>query len=318
MGFPLPDAGAVTEDSGLVGGFLTVSGDVDYGPIINNDGGQWTAETIVGAFGSQLVIDADGNWTYTADNSNATNQALDTGESLTEVFTISSTVGDTTITITINGVDEPPCFVSGTLIETPFGPRPIEDLKAGDEVITRDNGIQRILWAGARRIDLADPETRDRFQPIRLKRGSLGPGLPDRDLLLSPMHRVLIRDPLVSLLTGAEEILCPAHLLANGESIQHETRCRDVTYHHLLFETHQVLFSSACQSESFFPGRIGLEGFADQTREEVLSLFPDLRSLPESYGPTARQIAKRYEAALLCDALKPRHGLFEVLLRAAA
>ncbi|MCZ7675314.1 MAG: VCBS domain-containing protein [Roseovarius sp.] len=67
MGFPVPDTGSVTEDDD-VGGVLTVSGDIDYRWF--DDTGDWTAETITGAYGSQLVIDEDGNWTYTADNSN--------------------------------------------------------------------------------------------------------------------------------------------------------------------------------------------------------------------------------------------------------
>ena len=40
MGFPMPDTGAVTEDSGVVGGLLTVSGDADFGPFLNGDAGQ--------------------------------------------------------------------------------------------------------------------------------------------------------------------------------------------------------------------------------------------------------------------------------------
>lgn len=144
MGFPQPDTGAVTEDAGIVGGFLTATGDINFGPFFNNDAGQWTAETISGAYGSTLVIDDDGVWTYRANNAKASTQALNMGETLTEVFTATSTNGTSTITITINGTDEPPCFVAGTLIDTPYGPRPIEDLRAGDQVITRDNGIQRI------------------------------------------------------------------------------------------------------------------------------------------------------------------------------
>lgn len=312
MGFPQPDTGSVTEDVGIVGGFLTTSGDIDFGPFINNDAGQWTAQTISGAYGSTLVIDSNGVWTYSANNSNAAIQALDTGDTLTEVFTVNSTQGTSTITITINGVDEPPCFVSGTLIDTPQGPRPIEDLRAGDRVLTRDNGEQVIQWAGQRELALGLDEQARHLRPIRLRKDCLGPGLPDRDLLLSPMHRVLIKDPVLSLITGHDEVFCAAKHLVNGQTILSEPMA-DVCYHHLMFERHQVLQSSGCASESFFPGSIGLNGFVDETREEVLSLFPELRSLPNSYGPTARMVVKKHEAELLKSHFEPARAFLETL-----
>ena len=37
------------------------------------------------------------------------------------------------------------CFAEGTLISTPRGPVPVEELGSGDMVITRDAGPQRIL-----------------------------------------------------------------------------------------------------------------------------------------------------------------------------
>ncbi len=301
MAIPVPDTGSVTEDNDS-GGILSTSGDIDY--LFGNDAGAWTAETITGSYGSELVIDEDGNWTYTANNDNAAIQALDTGETLTEVFTVTSANGTSTVTITINGVDEPPCFVAGTLIDTPHGPRPVETLREGDLVLTRDHGAQAIRWAGRRLLDLREVPGRQALLPIRLRRNCLGPGVPDRDLLLSPMHRVLVRDPLVGLLTGRDEVLCPASQLVNGDTITRE-EVAQVCYHHLLFETHQILGSSGCDSESFYPGRLGLDGFGDGTREEVLALFPDLRSLPSSYGPTARHVTKRHEALLLADRLAP-------------
>ncbi len=317
MGFPQPDTGAVTEDAGVVGGFLTTSGDIDFGPFFNNDAGQWTAQTLSGAYGSTLVIDSDGNWSYSANNSNASIQALDSGDTLTEVFTVNSTQGTSTITITINGVDEPPCFVSGTLIDTPYGPRAIETLKAGDEVLTRDNGVQKISWAGTRRLDLGATAAREALRPIRLRKDALGPGLPERDLLLSPMHRVLIKDPALSVLTGVDEVFCAAKHLVNGQTILKEEAC-DVGYHHLMFEQHQVLMSSGCQSESFLPGVVGMGGFEDETREEVLTLFPELRALPESYGQTARPVVKAHEAALIRDHFTPMQRLLESLLKRVA
>lgn len=300
MGFPVPDTGSVTEDDD-VGGVLTVSGDIDYRWF--DDTGDWTAETITGAYGSQLVIDEDGNWTYTADNSNPAIQALDTGETLTEVFNVSSAGGASTVTITIHGVDEPPCFVAGTPIDTPQGPRPVESLRVGDRVLTRDHGEQVIRWTGARVLALDGPEdVAALFAPIRLRAGSLGPNVPACDLLVSPMHRVVIRHPLVALLTGSDEVLCPARLLLNGTTVMQD-RVAEVSYHHLLFDRHEVLRSHGCDSESFYPGELGLDGFGAGTREEVLTLFPELRSLAHAYGPTARRVTKRHEALILADSL---------------
>jgi VCBS repeat-containing protein len=305
MGFPIPDSGSVTEDDD-VGGVLTTSGDINL--FLVNDTGAWTAETITGSYGSELVIDANGNWTYTADNSNAAIQALDAGDTLTEVFSVTSTGGTSTITITINGEDEPPCFVEGTLIDTPSGPRLVQDLRAGDDVLTRDNGVQTVLWAGHRWLDVSDPAKADVFQPVRVCQDSLAPGVPDRDILLSPMHRVVLRDPMVGLMTGTDEALCPIGHLVNGVTIYRE-EVREVGYHHLLLETHQILSSSNCDSESFYPGPLGLNGFSDSSREEVLSIFPELRSLTWGYGVAARPILKGYEARLMADRLTPDHIL---------
>ncbi|WP_322866338.1 Hint domain-containing protein [Aquicoccus sp. G2-2] len=304
MGNPQPSSGAVTEDSGVVGELLSTTGDADFGPWVNNDSGQWTAATLTGAYGSQLVIDSDGNWTYTATNSNASIQALDTGQSLTEVFTVNSTQGPTTVTITINGADEPPCFVAGTPIDTPHGPTPVEVLRAGDMVVTRDHGLQAIRWIGSTTVTPHDGPDPSRLMPVRLCKDALGPGVPDRDILLSPMHRVMIGGADIGALFGANEVFCALSHLVNGQSIRREA-VEDVTYYHILFDSHQVLMSSGCASESFYPGQIGLNGFADETREEVLTLFPELRSLPESYGRTARPVLRGYEARLLRERLIP-------------
>ena len=62
------------------------------------------AETIVGAYGS-LTIDAAGNWNYAADNTQAVIQQLNTGESISDVLTVTTADGTThSITVTINGV----------------------------------------------------------------------------------------------------------------------------------------------------------------------------------------------------------------------
>jgi hypothetical protein len=131
------------------------------------------------------------------------------------------------------------------------------------------------------------------------------------------MHRLLIKDPTVSLITGSNEVFCAAKHLVNGQTIVKETRS-NVCYHHLMFEEHQVLVSSGYDSESFYPGAIGLDGFEDETREEVLGLFPELRTLPDNYGRLARQVVKKHEANLIRERFTPAQVFWNNLINRAA
>lgn len=301
-GAPLPQFGSVTEDQGVVGGFLTASGDANYAS--GNDTGKWTPETLTGGYGT-LTVDADGVWTYLADNAQAAIQSLNTGEVLVEVFTITSAKGPATVTITIHGADEPPCFTAGTLIDTPRGPRRIEDLRAGDKVRVRDGRSQPIVWAGLRRIDLRGLPEDSPLRPIRLTRSSIAPGVPSCDLLVSPMHRILWNAPQAPLLFGQSEVLVAAGQLVNGETIVIDQGAW-VEYVHILFERHQIVGTHGLASESFYPGGVGAKGFEAATRDDLFAQFPMFRDTPEAYGPTARNVLKRHEAALVREMLKPR------------
>jgi VCBS repeat-containing protein len=302
MGFPIPGTGSVTEDTAVVGGKLQASGDVNILGI--SDTGLWTPAVISGAYGSQLVINGNGVWSYTATNSDPAIQALNTGETLQEVFTVTSTRGTTTITITINGLDEPPCFVRGTRISTPQGARPVEDLQVGDEVLTADEGPRKIVWIGSKRVSAGQVPDFEKLQPIRILPDTFGPGIPSRELRVSPMHRISVRGAHAMLLFGEQEVLCAAKMLVNGTTIL-RGQADEVEYFHILFDEHQVILADGCETESLYPGRVGLSNFDRAAQEEVFGLFPDLRSLPESYGPAARRILKRHEGLVLGQAFTP-------------
>jgi VCBS repeat-containing protein len=100
-------AGAVTEDMGVVDGMLKVTGvlsaeDVDSGE------SHFRAESIAGKYGT-LSIDADGNWTYEADNSQPAVQSLGEGRQLTDTVRVRSADGtEQEITITIKGWNDAP------------------------------------------------------------------------------------------------------------------------------------------------------------------------------------------------------------------
>lgn len=73
---------------------------------------------LAGTYGS-LTLNADGGYTYTLNNGNATVQALGVNETLTEIYSYTITDGDgdtatTTLTITINGSNDLPTIGSAT------------------------------------------------------------------------------------------------------------------------------------------------------------------------------------------------------------
>ncbi|SLN75709.1 Hint domain-containing protein [Roseisalinus antarcticus] len=183
------------------------------------------------------------------------------------------------------------CFAKGTLIATPRGLRPIEALAVGDLVVTRDHGLRPIRWISANTVPAAD-----KFAPVRLRAGTL-PG-QDRALLLSPQHRVLFHGYRAELLFGESEVLVAARHLVDGVAVT-RARQEDVTYVHMLFDEHEIVYSEGVPTESFHPGDFSLGTIGAAAREELLEIFPGLRSNIGSYGDTARRCLKRHEARLL-------------------
>lgn len=208
--------------------------------------------------------------------------------------------GAETGTATFQGIERiVPCFTPGTLIATPEGERLVEDLKPGDRVITRDNGIQRICWTGDKTLSAQDLAIAPKFKPVMIRRGALGHGLPERDMVVSPNHRMLVANDRTSYYFDDSEVLVPAKFLAGLEGVRSYTP-KTVTYMHFMFEQHEVVLADGAWSESFQPGDMSLGSMGADQREEIFGLFPDLKTAQgiENYT-AARRSLKRFEAELL-------------------
>lgn len=200
-------------------------------------------------------------------------------------------------TLTYDNIENIICFTPGTMILTPFGARAIETLEQGDLVITRDNGIQPIRWIQHRTVPAFD-----NFAPIRISKHAL-PTL-DRDLLVSPQHRMLLDGYQTEIHFGEDEVLVAAkHMIDDAHVTVQQGGF--VTYFHMMFDKHEIVYANGAASESFHPGEIGLSAVTDAAREELFGLFPELRASPDAYGDTARRCLKRHEAQLLMPA-KPK------------
>lgn len=191
------------------------------------------------------------------------------------------------------------CFTPGTMIDTPEGPRPVESLREGDRVSTKDNGAQDVLWIGSRRMTGARLFAMPTLRPIRIRAGALGIDRPDQELLVSPEHRMLIRGAAANALFNTPEVLVAARDLINGSSVAVDTALRQVTYVHLLLPQHQVLWANGVESESFHPANAALSTLADEDRARLLAIYPELEYDPTSFGGYARRNLSSSEAAIL-------------------
>ncbi|WP_299353093.1 Hint domain-containing protein [uncultured Shimia sp.] len=205
-------------------------------------------------------------------------------------------------TLTINGIVENdnwiptdtvvPCFAGETLIDTPEGPRSIDDLKVGDLVLTMDSGAQPIRWIGCRDVQQSELAINPKLRPIQVMAGALGHGLPKRDLTLSPQHRVLVRSPIAQRIFGEQETLIAAKKLTEIPGIFVDEQAQSVSYYHMLFDKHGIVFSEGAPTESLFAGREALNAIGAEAREEVMTLFPELCS-PEFTPVAARHIPEK-------------------------
>ena len=206
-----------------------------------------------------------------------------------------------------------PCFTRGAMIATSNGSIPVEHLRVGDLVQTADNGLQPIRWIGLRRLNQADLNARPNLRPVLLQPGCLGNSRP---LLVSPQHRFVTQDPGLAEKLATDELFIRAKFLT--ETPRFKARIahgkRSVTYIHLMFDRHQVIFADGVATESLYPGPQMLRSLDADALAELQEIFPDIppsvsgekrAELPAQtqwYGDMARRDVLRSDMHALCGA----------------
>ncbi|MCB1365158.1 MAG: Hint domain-containing protein [Rhodobacteraceae bacterium] len=192
------------------------------------------------------------------------------------------------------------CFTAGTNILTPNGPVAIEHLAGGDRVVTRDHGVQRIRWIGASEISAGRMQMRADLRPVLIGAGALGAGLPDADMRVSRQHRVLVRDWRSELMFGQEGgVLAAAFTLCNDGDIREERPATSVTYYHMAFDHHEIVYANGVETESFNPAERTVSAMDEAARQELLALFPELEMGGGFAYGSARAQLRRHEGSLM-------------------
>jgi hypothetical protein len=176
------------------------------------------------------------------------------------------------------------CFLADAPIDTPRGPVRAGRLRAGDVVLTRDNGAQPLLWTGRTRVVFRGRD--DPRRPIRLSPGCLGVGRPLVEIAVSPQHRILLEE--------AGGIFAPARGLLPLPGVSVMRGRPEASYVHLLMARHEVLTGGGLPSESLFPGPMALAAMGPEALAGVEAALGPAGA--EGYGPLARPCLTRRAA----------------------
>ncbi len=193
-----------------------------------------------------------------------------------ETFSYVSAYTATASSAVAYGPQRAPCFTPGTLIETEQGLQAVECLKVGDRILTRDHGFQPLRWIGSKHVTPHRLDLQPNLRPIRIAAGALGHGCPDRDLVVSPQHRILVGSAIAERMFGVPEVLVAAKHLLGLEGVTVGDAGQGVTYLHLLFDDHQTLRSNGAWTESLYVGPGALDALPAAARREIMTLFPQL------------------------------------------
>ncbi len=171
------------------------------------------------------------------------------------------------------------CFARGTRIRTTRGQVKVEDLRAGMMVKTMDAGPRKLRLVLSRKINGKELAQHPNLRPVLITAGSLGGGLPTRDLRVSRQHRMLVSSPVVQRMFGQQEVLVSAIKLAALPGICVDMDIPEVEYFHLLFDDHQVVFAEGTPTESLYTGELALNALPQEAVEEIFDILPEVARL---------------------------------------
>lgn len=172
-------------------------------------------------------------------------------------------------------------------LRTPCGGRRAENIRKGDLIVTRDNGLQAVRLVWTRTVTETEIAADPALAPIRLKPRSIGPMMPQRDLLVAPDHKVLVPGYRLADLPDTDSYLIPARDVAEAsDEAFYDRALGDVTYYNIVFDAHQVFCANGLPVESYLPTEQAIGALDPEVRADVEAT---LKRKAEDLAPLAAQ-----------------------------
>ena len=169
--------------------------------------------------------------------------------------------------------------------------------------VVRSQRRQRLLYRGFGRIDQTSGqhgshlfiEMRDQLEDPGRFATFLHPlHLPFEQVFL---HRSAFQNRVIRLQRIRAKHAAEAF---GGKYARIDKHCEGVTYIHIMFDQHQLVFAEGAPSESFYPGPVALNSLDQDALTELLFLFPELQSVTRrnakaqtGYGEPVRPYLRR-------------------------
>jgi len=191
--------------------------------------------------------------------------------------------------------EQPTGLLRGTRVLTSTGLVPVEQLRPGDRIVTRDNGLQPLRWLSARRVS-----GQGAFAPVVIPANAFG---RHGEVCMAPGQGVFMQGACTEMLLGRGEVLVRASDLADDTMIR-RAESDSAEYWLVLFNMHQVIYAEGLETESFHPHLRALAGMEPERRAHLIAHFPEFDHCEPDFGPSVRPVLKGHEARLVSGAAK--------------
>jgi hypothetical protein len=106
-------------------------------------------------------------------------------------------------------------------------------------MVTESGAVRPVVWLGHRRVNCRNHPKPNSVLPIRIEAEAFAPGVPHRELFLSPDHAIEFHNTLI-----------PIRYLLNGMTVK-QTQVDTAEYWHVELDNHDVLLAEGLPAESY-------------------------------------------------------------------